>query len=46
MAIFGLQVADRVMAYCDYDTNVNIKVNYPSSMTFPSVTICNLNNYR
>lgn len=45
---FGInpQVIDRARVYFQYDTNTNVEVVYVDKVEFPSITICNQNNYR
>ncbi len=42
------QVGERTAVYLQHKSNVDVKVVYPESgaVQFPSVTICNQNNYR
>ena len=44
--LFVGQVGMRVAVYFQYKSNVAVKVNYVDQIEFPSVTICNQNNYR
>ena len=44
--IFVVQVSQRTVVYFQYKTNVAVEVKYIDKITFPSVTICNQNNYR
>ena len=43
---FMAQVSQRMVVYFQYKTNVGVEVKYVDTITFPSVTICNQNNYR
>ena len=40
------QVGYRIAAYFERKTSVEVEVEYVESIEFPSVTICNQNNYR
>ena len=44
--LFVGQVGMRVAVYFQYKSNVAVKMNYVDEIEFPSVTICNQNNYR
>ena len=44
--IFIGQVGNRVAVFFQYKTNVAVKVKYLKEIDFPSVTICNQNNFR
>ena len=44
--VFVGQVATRVVVYFQYKSNVAVTVNYVNQIDFPTVTICNQNNYR
>ncbi len=44
--LFVAQVGQRMAVYFQYKTNVAVEVKYTDTITFPSVTICNQNNYR
>ena len=46
LALFSLQVASRIRVYINYETNVDVSVQYTSVMDFPAVTLCNQNTYR
>ena len=46
IGIFVGQVGTRIAVYFQYKTNVDVKVKYVDEIDFPSVTICNQNNYR
>ena len=46
IAVFVGQVSERIVVYYQYKTNVAVTVNYVDRIDFPSVTICNQNNYR
>ena len=46
ITLFLVQVYDRAQTYFNYKTNTNVEVVYVSEVSFPSVTICNQNNYR
>ena len=45
ITLFLVQVYDRAQTYFNYKTNTNVEVVYVSEVSFPSVTICNQNNY-
>ena len=42
----GYQIVDRVMFYYTWPVNVNMRINYNQSLTFPAVTICNQNAFK
>ena len=44
--LFVAQVGTRVAVFFEYNTIVAVKVKYVKEIEFPSVTICNQNNYR
>ena len=44
--LFAYQVTDRIMVYYQRNTNVDVEVKYVPSVEFPSVTICNQNQFR
>ena len=44
--LFAYQVTDRVIIYYQHNTNVDVEVKYAPSVEFPSVTICNQNQFR
>ena len=44
--LFVAQVSERMVVYLQYKTNVAVEVKYIDTVTFPSVTICNQNNFR
>ena len=44
--LFIGQVGNRVTVFFQYKTNVAVKVKYLKAIDFPSVTICNQNNFR
>ena len=44
--LFVAQVSERMVVYFQYKTNVAVEVKYIDTVTFPSVTICNQNNFR
>ena len=46
VTLFIAQVATRVAVFFEYKTNVAVKVKYVKEIDFPSVTICNQNNFR
>ena len=46
VTLFGYQVTDRIIVYYQRNTNVDVEVKYVSSVEFPSVTICNQNQFR
>ena len=49
MAAFGgflANMINRLEYYFTYPKNVNVEVDYPASIEFPAVTICNENQYR
>ena len=46
MLLFVGQVGTRIDVYFQYKSNVAVKVTYADEIDFPSVTICNQNNYR
>ena len=46
VSLFVGQVGNRIGVYFQHKSNVVVKVNYEESIDFPSVTICNQNNYR
>ena len=46
VGLFLYQVIDRSQHYFAYKTNVNVEVVYNTSVAFPSVTLCNQNNFR
>ena len=43
---FVSQVSVRIAVYFEYNTNVNVEVQYVDKIDMPAVTICNQNNYR
>ncbi len=40
------QAGQRTSDFFQYKTNVDVKLKYNTTLEFPSVTICNQNNYR
>ena len=46
VTLFVYQVTDRIIVYYQRNTNVDVAVNYVPSVEFPSVTICNQNQFR
>ena len=46
ISLFMVQVGERMKAYFNYETNVDVEVTYPTTIKFPVVTICNQNSYR
>ena len=46
VTLFIYQVTDRVIVYYQRNTNVDVAVKYVQSVEFPSVTICNQNQFR
>ena len=46
VTLFVYQVTDRIIVYYQRNTNVDVEVKYVSSVEFPSVTICNQNQFR
>ena len=46
VTLFAYQVTDRIIVYCQRNTNVDVAVKYVPSVEFPSVTICNQNQFR
>ena len=46
VTLFAYQVTDRIIVYYQRNTNVDVEVKYVSSVEFPSVTICNQNQFR
>ena len=44
--LFAYQVTDRIIVYYQRNTNVDVAVKYVPSVNFPSVTICNQNQFR
>ncbi|XP_035681575.1 acid-sensing ion channel 5-like [Branchiostoma floridae] len=47
--MFGLaawQITERFVAYFQFDTVTNMKVEFRDVLAFPTVTICNFNRYR
>ena len=46
ISLFLVQVGLRIYDYYDYKSNVDVKLIYVDKLEFPSVTICNQNNYR
>ena len=46
IVIFIGQVGNRVAVFFQYKTNVAVKVKYLKAIDYPSVTICNQNNFR
>ena len=46
VTLFAYQVTDRIIVYYQRNTNVDVAVKYVPSVEFPSVTICNQNQFR
>ena len=46
ISLFMIQVGQRMQAYFNYETNVDVELVYPDEIDFPVVTLCNLNHYR
>ena len=46
ITLFSVQVIERSREYFRYRSNVNVEMIYADEVEFPSVTICNQNNYR
>ena len=46
LTLFVYQVTDRIIVYYQRNTNVDVAVKYVPSVEFPSVTICNQNQFR
>ena len=46
IVLFIGQVGNRVAVFFQYKTNVAVKVKYLKAIDFPSVTVCNQNNFR
>ena len=46
VTLFVYQVTDRIIVYYQGNTNVDVAVKYVSSVEFPTVTICNQNQFR
>ena len=46
VTLFVYQVTDRIIVYYQRNTNVDVAVKYVSSVEFPSVTVCNQNQFR
>ena len=46
VTLFVYQVTDRIIVYYQRNTNVDVAVKYVPSAEFPSVTICNQNQFR
>ncbi len=46
IVLFVGQVGSRIAVYFEYKTNVDVEVKYVTTLDFPSVTICNQNNFR
>ena len=46
VTLFVYQVTDRVIVYYQRNTNVDVAIKYVPSVEFPSVTICNQNQFR
>ena len=46
VTLFVAQVGQRMAVYFQYKTNVDVEVKYVETVDFPSVTICNQNNYK
>ena len=46
VTLFVSQVGQRMAVYFLYKTHVDVQVKYVETVDFPSVTICNQNNYR
>ena len=46
VTLFIYQVTDRIIVYYQRNTNVDVAVKYVPSVEFPSVTICNQNQFR
>ena len=44
--LFAHQITDRTIVYYQRNTNVDVAVKYVPSVEFPSVTICNQNQFR
>ena len=44
--LFMYLVANKIMLLASYPKNVNVDIDYQSSLPFPAVTMCNLNPYR
>ena len=37
------QIQDRIRTYLSYPSNTQVSITYPKRLSFPQVTICNLN---
>ena len=46
LGLFPGQVGNRIVVYRQHKTNVDVKIHHLEKLKFPSVTICNENNYR
>lgn len=46
MGLMSYQIIDRIIYYYTWPVTVNVEVNYNKSLVFPSVTICNQNQFR
>ncbi|XP_066287493.1 acid-sensing ion channel 1-like [Branchiostoma lanceolatum] len=49
LTMFGVatwQITERFVAYFQFDTVTNLKVEFRDVLDFPTVTICNFNKYR
>ncbi|XP_041378054.1 acid-sensing ion channel 1C-like [Gigantopelta aegis] len=46
MCVMCYQIIDRIIYYNDFPVTVNVQVNFNTSLSFPSVTLCNQNSFR
>ncbi|XP_062590935.1 acid-sensing ion channel 5-like, partial [Saccostrea cucullata] len=46
ITLMSYQIIDRIMYLHSNPVNVNVKINYNQSLTFPAVTICNQNAFK
>ncbi|XP_061198273.1 uncharacterized protein LOC133206334 [Saccostrea echinata] len=46
ITLMSYQIIDRILYLHSNPVNVNVKINYNQSLTFPAVTICNQNAFK
>ena len=46
ISLFMIQVGERMRAYFNYETNVDVELIYPKDIVFPVVTLCNQNKFK
>ncbi|XP_071509964.1 acid-sensing ion channel 1C-like [Diadema antillarum] len=46
MGVMGYQIFDRCRYFAGHPKSVDVEINYVTELTFPTVALCNYNNFR